>query len=106
MKLGIVIHSSDPETVWNAWRLAVFARNAGDRVCVFLLGKGVESEHLGNTQFDIRAQMEAFAAAGGEVHACGSCLALRHAEPGGLCPVGSLEDLHGLLASSDKVLSF
>lgn len=106
MKLGIVIHSSDPETVWNAWRLAVFARKAGDRVRVFLIGKGVESERLDNDHFDIRAQMEAFVAAGGEVHACGSCLELRRTSASALCPVSTLKDLHEIVRDSDKLLTF
>ncbi|MDP2301370.1 MAG: hypothetical protein Q8N03_02960 [Ignavibacteria bacterium] len=42
MKLGIVIHSNDAETVWNAFRLGIFALHEGDSVKVFLLAKGVE----------------------------------------------------------------
>jgi len=30
MKLAIIIYSSDPETVWNAFRLATFTVNKGD----------------------------------------------------------------------------
>ena len=42
MKLGIVIYSNDPETVWNAFRFGNFSRKQGDEVKIFLLAKGVE----------------------------------------------------------------
>jgi uncharacterized protein involved in oxidation of intracellular sulfur len=32
MKLGIVIYSNDPETVFNAFRLGVFSLGKGDSV--------------------------------------------------------------------------
>ena len=32
MKLGIIISTIEPETVWNAYRLANFALNQGDKV--------------------------------------------------------------------------
>jgi uncharacterized protein involved in oxidation of intracellular sulfur len=53
MKLGIVIYSDDSETVWNAFRLGVFSLKEGDKVKVFLLAKGVESEKLDNNKFKI-----------------------------------------------------
>jgi len=34
MKIGIVIYSNDPETVWNAFRLSNFALKEGDEVKV------------------------------------------------------------------------
>jgi len=46
MKLGVVVYSNDPESVWNAFRLGNFALHGGDEVQVFLLGKGVECESL------------------------------------------------------------
>ena len=44
MKLGIVLYSNDPETVWNVFRLGNFSLNKGDDVKMFLLAKGVECE--------------------------------------------------------------
>jgi len=46
MNLGIIIYSSDAETVWNAFRLGVFSLKEGDEVKVFLLAKGVGCEKL------------------------------------------------------------
>jgi hypothetical protein len=36
MKLGLVIHSHDVETVWNAFRLGVHALKHGERARAFL----------------------------------------------------------------------
>jgi hypothetical protein len=58
MKIGIVIYSKDPETVWNAFRLADFALKEGDTVKAFLLAKGVESESLDIEQFKVTRQMQ------------------------------------------------
>ncbi len=46
MKIGIIIYSNDPETVWNAFRLGNYAIKEGDEVKAFLSGKGVESESI------------------------------------------------------------
>ena len=46
MNLGMIIYSSDAETVWNAFRLGVFSLKEGDKVKAFLLAKGVECEKL------------------------------------------------------------
>ena len=40
MKLGIVIYSNDPETVWNAFRFGNFSLKEEDEVKVFLIGEG------------------------------------------------------------------
>lgn len=106
MNLGIVIYSADAETIWNALRLGVVALTHGDRVRVFLLAKGVESEALHSEQFPIKTQMQAFADAGGSLLACGTCLKLRHAEGTELCPASTMQDLYELIQSSDKVVSF
>ena len=106
MKLGLVIHSTDPETVWNAFRLGVFALKQGDSAKAFLLARGVESEKLLAPPFNVAEQMQIFADAGGRILACGTCLKLRHAEGSALCPLSTLKDLHDLIRESDRVLSF
>jgi len=60
MKIGIVIYSNDPETVWNAFRFANFALKEKDEVKVFLLGKGVESECIDTDKFKVTEQMKLF----------------------------------------------
>ena len=78
MKLGIVIYSNDPETVFNAFRLGVFSLTKGDSVKVFLLAKGVESETLDDSQFKVYEQMQSFVDSNGEIFACGTCLRLEN----------------------------
>ena len=106
MKLGIVIYSADSETVWNGFRLGVFALKQGDQVKAFLLGKGVECEKLNTDQFKVTEQMQAFVDHGGEILACGTCLSLRHSEGSELCPLSTMKDLHDIMRESDKVVTF
>ncbi|MEW5866570.1 MAG: DsrE family protein [Bacillota bacterium] len=106
MKLGIVIYSDDPETVWNAFRLANFALKEGDEVKVFLLAKGVESESLDSEEFLVTEQMRSFAEAGGVILACGTCLRIRKSSGSELCPLSTMKDLHQIVKESDKVLTF
>lgn len=106
MKLGIVIYSTDAETVWNGFRLGVFALKQGDQVKVFLMAKGVECEKLDTEQFKVTEQMQAFVDGGGEILACGTCLKLRHSEGSELCPLSTMKDLYDLIKESDKVVSF
>ena len=106
MKLGIIIYSTDAETVWNAFRLGVFALKAGDRVQVFLLAKGVECETLDTDQFPVTAQMKELLAQGGQILACGSCLTIRHSAGTELCPLSTMKDLHEIVRDADQVVSF
>ncbi len=106
MKLGIIITSTDPETVWNAFRLGVFALKAGDAVSVFLMAKGVECESLDTEQFPVTAQMKDLLGGGGQILACGSCLKIRNSEGTEMCPLSSMKDLHAIIRDSDKVVTF
>ena len=106
MKLGIIIYSAEAETVWNAFRLGVFALGQGDQVRVFLLAKGVECEQLDTEQFMVTEQMEALVNAGGEILACGTCLKLRQEKASEMCPMSTMKDLHEIVTESDRVLTF
>lgn len=106
MKLGIVIYSTDAETVWNGFRLGVFALKQGDEVKVFLMAKGVECEKLDTEQFKVTEQMQAFVNENGEILACGTCLKLRHSEGTELCPLSTMKDLYVMIKGSDRVVSF
>lgn len=106
MKLGIIIYSTDSETVWNGFRLGVFALKQGDQVKAFLLAKGVECEKLDTDQFKVTDQMQAFVDHGGTIFACGTCLTLRHSEGSALCPMSTMQDLHDIIKESDKVVTF
>jgi uncharacterized protein involved in oxidation of intracellular sulfur len=106
MKLGIIIYSTDAETVWNAFRLGVFALKEGDAVNVFLLAKGVECESLDTERFSVSTQMKDLVEKGGKILACGTCLKIRGSEGSELCPISTMKDLYELIRDSDKVVSF
>lgn len=106
MKLGIIIYSNDPETVWNAFRLGNFSLQAGDEVRVFLLAKGVECESIDTDKFQVSEQIKQFAAAAGQILACGTCLKIRHQSASAVCPLSSMQDLYDLIKESDKIVSF
>ena len=105
MKLGIVIYSTDPEAVWNAFRLGVFALKQKDTVKAFLLAKGVECERYTVPPFDVRAQMQEFVDGGGQILACGTCLKLRNSSGTELCPLSTMKDLHEIIRDSDKIVT-
>jgi uncharacterized protein involved in oxidation of intracellular sulfur len=106
MKLGLVIYSSDDETIWNALRFANFSLKEGDTVKVFLLAKGVEYESLDSEKFNIKELAKSFLDHKGQIFACGTCLKSRDSEGSELCPVSTMKDLYELVKESDKVLSF
>ena len=105
MKLGIVIYSTDAETVWNAFRLGVFSLKQGDEVKTFLLAKGVECEKLVDDKFNVLEQMQLFVDSGGKILACGTCLKIRNSEGSELCPLSTMKDLYEIIRGSDKVIS-
>ncbi len=104
--LGIVLETADPERAWNALRLGITALEDGKDVSVFLLGEGVEAEEItDHDEFDVRARMEAFDEAGGELLACGTCLEIRNSEGSDVCPVSTMSDLLDVVTTSDRVLT-
>ena len=107
MKLAIVLSTMHAETNWNALRLANLALKKGDDVSLFLLGEAVEYENASNDKFNIKQQVESFLQSSkAKIVACGTCMKLRHQESTKTCPMGGLEDLYFLVATSDKVLTF
>lgn len=105
MKLGIILYSNHSETVWNAFRLGVFALKRKDQVSVFLLANGVECESLDTDKFKVTEQMQEYVQLGGTIKACGSCLKIRNSDGTEMCPLSTMEDLYNLIKDSDKVIS-
>ena len=60
MKLLFIITTDDPETIYNAMRLANVAVKKGDEVNVFMLGKAVTFEKLHSEPFNFMEQINAF----------------------------------------------
>lgn len=105
MKLGIIISQDEPETVWNAYRLANFALQQKDTVKIFLLGKGVESEKQ-HEKFSVKEQVDKFIKQGGKICACGSCMKTRSMDSTDTCPISTMKDLYDIVKESDKILTF
>ena len=106
MKIGMVIYSNDPETVWNAFRFGNFALDEGDSVKVFLLAKGVECETLNTDKFKVTDQIRRFVENGGKVFSCGSCLTIRKKEGSEMCPLSTMKDMYDLVKWSNKIVTF
>ncbi len=105
MKLGIVIYSDEPETVWNAFRLGVFSLKEKDEVKIFLLAKGVECESIDTDKFKVTEQIKLFLNNGGEIFACGTCLKIRNSKGTEICPLSTMNDLYKIVKESDKVIT-
>lgn len=106
MRLGAIITQTDPETVFNALRLALYSLEQGDEVWVFLSGKGVEIDQIEDVKFDVKDQAQKVLDAGGEFLACGACLKLRNSEGSKVCPLSTLKDQYEVVRYSDRVVTF
>ena len=106
IKLGIVISTNDPETVWNALRLANYSLSEKDTVSVFLMGKGVEIKSLSTKDYDVTEKLNDFLNSGGKIFACGTCMNSRNLKESKACPISSLSDLYEIIKRSDKLLTF
>lgn len=105
VKLGLVLQSNEPETVWNAIRFANTCLDANHTVQIFLLGKGVEVETIRDSSFDVQETLERFVRLKGEIYACGTCLEIRKSETK-ICPVSTMTELLKIVEKADKVLVF
>jgi uncharacterized protein involved in oxidation of intracellular sulfur len=105
MKIGIVITQTDPETVFNTLRLALFSLDQGDTVRIFLSGRGVEIDKIEDPKFDVKAQVQKVFDAGGQFLACGTCLKLRNSEGSEVCPLSTLKDHYEIVRDSDRLVT-
>jgi sulfur relay (sulfurtransferase) complex TusBCD TusD component (DsrE family) len=105
MKLGMIITQTDPETVFNALRLALYSLEQGDRVRIFLSGRGVEIDQIEDSKFNVKAYARKVLDAGGEFLACGTCLKLRNSEGSEICPLSTLKDHYEIVRDSDKIVT-
>jgi len=105
MKLGMIIIQTDPETVFNALRLALYSLEQGDEVRIFLSGRGVEIDRIEDPKFDVQAQAQKVLDAGGDFFACGACLKLRNSEGSEVCPLSTLKDHYEIVRDSDRLVT-
>jgi uncharacterized protein involved in oxidation of intracellular sulfur len=105
MKLGLIITQTDPETVFNALRLALYSLEQGDEVRIFLSGRGVDIDKIESPQFDVQGQAQKVLDAGGRFQACGACLKLRESAGSEICPLSTLKDHYEIVRDSDRVVT-
>ena len=105
MKLGMIITQTDPETVFNALRLALYSLEQGDEMRIFLSGRGVGIDQIKDATFDVKAQAQRVLDVGGQFLACRACLKLRNSEGSEVCPLSTLKDQYEIVRDSDKVIS-
>jgi len=105
MKLGMIISQTDPETVFNALRLALYSLEQGDQVRIFLSGSGVEIDDIEDARFNVRELARKILDAGGEFLACGTCLKLRQSEGSEICPLSTLKDHYEIVRDSDRLVT-
>lgn len=60
MKVLFIISTDEPETVFNAMRLANVSVQRGDETSVFMLGRGVLYEKASTDQFDVVGEINKF----------------------------------------------
>jgi len=94
MKLGKVITRTEPETVYNALRLALYARKQGDEV-----------DKIQDARFDVQAKARKFLEAGGRFFACGTCLKIRNSQGSEICPLSTLKDHYEIVRDSDRLVT-
>jgi uncharacterized protein involved in oxidation of intracellular sulfur len=61
MKVLFIISTDEPETVYNAVRLANVSVQRGDETSIFMLGRGVLYERSGAGEFDVLGEVNKFA---------------------------------------------
>lgn len=105
MKLGIIITQTDPETVFNGLRLALYSLEQGDEVRIFLSGRGVEIDRIEDDKFNVKVLAQKVLDAGGEFLACGACLKLRDSGGSEICPLSTLKDHYEIVRDSDKLVT-
>ena len=105
MRLGLVVETNDPEKVWNGFRLANTALDAGHTVEVFLLGDGVEAPDLSHEAFNPRGVVRKYRNEGGALYACGTCMDSRGIDPGELRPESTMGTLLGVIEDADETIT-
>ena len=98
MKIGIVLSTNDPESVWNAFRFGVTSLKSNHEVTLFLMNKGVEAEDIKDDKYDVQGQINAFIGNKGQMLACGTCMKSRQKEESSRESVASnFISLHNIL---------
>lgn len=106
MQLNLIVETNEPEIVWNAFRLANKALDAGHDVETFLLGDGVEAADIETEKFNPRGVIRKYVNDGGDLEACGTCLDARDLDENDLRPRSTMDELLRIVEEGDKILTF
>jgi uncharacterized protein involved in oxidation of intracellular sulfur len=106
MNIGIIIETNEPEKSWNGVRFANTAIKNGHDVKIFLMGAGVEIEHLAHGQYNAKKQLDEFVRNKGTVLACGTCLTSRNQNGSDVCPVSTMVDCLNMVTWAERVITF
>ena len=88
------------------FRSASTCLKMGHEARVFLMGEAVECQGLTHEKFNVDAQLNAFADAGGVILACGTCLKSRQMEGTETCPFSTMADCVNMVVWADKTVTF
>lgn len=105
MRLGLVVETNDPGTIWNAFRFANAALDAGHDVETFLLGDGVEAPDLHGDGVNVHGAMVKYRRNGGDLAACGTCMDSRDLSPTDLRPRSTMADLVEIVERADETMT-
>jgi len=106
MKIGILISTGDPETLWNAVRFANLCLNEMNDVTIFLNSMSVDYEGAHSEKFNIKELVKTFVLSEGRLLACGKCLGFRGLEENEFCKKGGQKELYEMVVTSDKLVCF
>lgn len=119
MKIGIIISTNEPETIYNAFRFANFSikKEEKNEIKIFLIGQGVEIEdnnyftiEIKGKKFDIMAEVKEFISLKGELFSCGTCVKIRQEYLRGykmeICPISTMQDMYDIVKWSEKLITF
>ena len=106
MKIGVILETNEPEKAWNGLRFCNTALKRGHDVRLFLMSAGVEADSIVHETFHVQAQLRAFAASGGTILACGTCIKGRNQEATAVCPISTMIDCLEMVEWAEKVVTF
>ncbi|MCX7724403.1 MAG: DsrE family protein [Thermodesulfovibrio sp.] len=108
MKIGILISTDDPETLWNAFRFGILCLNMDydNEVTIFLNARATAYEEADSEKFNIKELAKSFVLGGGKIIGCQKSMGFRGLEGNEICQKGGQKDLYELLMSCDRFISF
>jgi sulfur relay (sulfurtransferase) complex TusBCD TusD component (DsrE family) len=106
MKIGIILETNEPEKAWNGVRFGNAALTQGHEVRIFLMSAGVEIEGIVHEKYNAKKQLNEFAANGGVILACGTCIKSRNQQETDVCPISTMVDCVNMVEWADRVVTF